>query len=237
MGTHKLLSGLLFLLGLALIIGGFFLFGTNLANDIFVLNIVVSTIVFSLYFFDILFPLVDFKDSSQRTVGSLGIRWFVVIIYSALAIALMIVANLKNPPFTFSIQLLVQGILAFGLVLGFITVHNSAKKVSNVYQREQQARSLLNEMKDATYNLVQKTRNMENLPPYLKSKIEQISEDMRYISPSNNQEATELEKDFLDKLQNINLYLNRENIDLDAIEKDIQVCKQVYERRKQIYSI
>lgn len=236
MSTSKLLSGILYLLGVALIVGGFYLFGSGLPEKIFVLNIIVSSVIFLLIFADLFYPLIDFKDKSQRRVGSLGIHWAAISTYSVLAISLMLVANLVQPSFSFNLQLILHGVLVFVLLLGFIARSNVSDKVNQVYNEEQEQRYLLEKVKKAAYGLSARIQYMDELPASLRLKAEQLSESIRYISPTNNSEAVSLESELLNKIEDINLYLNREYIDPPTLEKEFLAYDQAYKKRKLIYS-
>src|SRR5665647_2588497 len=97
MNTKNIFSILLLLIGEALIIISFLYFGSNLASEILTLDTIVSTILYSLFFIDILIPMVDFKDKSQRVIGSLGLRWFVTSLYTLSAIGMMIIFFIGRP--------------------------------------------------------------------------------------------------------------------------------------------
>jgi hypothetical protein len=120
MNTKKIISWLLLLFGEILIITAFILFRGDLADNILVLGIVVSSIIYGLFFVDILVPWIDFRDKSQRRVGSMGVRWFVTWLYAIVAIAVMIIANIIALDWTFATQLIYSWRFAVPFVFGFV---------------------------------------------------------------------------------------------------------------------
>jgi len=149
MNTKKIFSLLLVIFGEALIILCFLHFGRNVQTEILTLNIVVSSIIYCLLFIDIIIPWVDFKDKSQKTIGSIGLRWFFTFFYMLLAIGAMVVFN-SVKPIHFTNQIIIQGILFFFLLLGFFMAFSTSDKVKEVYVEEKQNRDRVDEMKKAT---------------------------------------------------------------------------------------
>ena len=126
MNSKKIFSILLLLAGDALIIFSFLNFGKNLSTEILSLNIVVSTIIYALFFIDILFPMVNFGDKSHKTIGSLGLRWFFTIFYTIVAIAAMFFLN-YGASISISIQVIINSILFFLLLLGLFSAASSSQ--------------------------------------------------------------------------------------------------------------
>ena len=85
MSERKTISLILILFGEALLIYCFLSFGKNLQQDILLLNIIVSSLVYFTWAIDFITPLVKFSDKTQKQIGSIGIRWFVTFFYSVVA--------------------------------------------------------------------------------------------------------------------------------------------------------
>ena len=128
MNAKKIFSLLLVLFGEALLILCFLHFGRNVQAEILTLNIVVSSIIYCLLFIDIIVPWVNFKDKSQKTIGSIGLRWFFTFFYMLLAIGAMVVFN-SVKPIHFTNQIIIQRILFFLILLGFFMACCSSDRV------------------------------------------------------------------------------------------------------------
>ena len=231
----KILSWLLLLFGEALIIAAFIIFRGETADNIFILNIIVSSVIYASFFVDILVPWIDFSDKSQRQIGSLGLRWFFVFFYAILAIATMICCNrVYNLPF--ATQLIIHGILFFLLLLGLLGAIHSGDKVKRVYEQDTENRSRLIEMKDAMRNLKNRMNHIDGLPGAFTRQIDALEEDLRFISPSNNQEAHELETAFVKIINDIGFAVSDFSMNQEKIESDLKKIERIYQNRKNIYS-
>ena len=235
MNTKKIMSWLLFLFGEALIIAAFLSLQGNLPDDILILNIVVVSIVYGLFFIDILVRWIDFKDKSQRRVGSMGVRWLVTWLYAIVAIAVIIAANVGYD-LTFSAQLIIHGVLLFLLFLGLLGALHVSDKVQQVHQIETANRSGVTEMKKAMVNLKDKINETSNLPEDFIRKINALEESLRFISPTENSEAYELERTFIDTIHAIAFALTNYSLNEQQIEHNLKKCERIYQNRKQIYS-
>jgi hypothetical protein len=230
----NILSWLLLLFGEAIIIAAFILFGGRLTDEILVLNIVVSTVIYGVFFIDALVPWIGFGDKSQRKVGSLGVRWFVSWMYAAAAIATMLVCY--HFDCSAALQLIIHCALIFFLILGFMASLHSGDKVQEVYQQETLNRSGIVEMKKAMTNLRNKMNDTASLPEYFTARIHSLEEGLRFISPSNNAEAHELENAFSEIVNDISFAVSDFQMNEEAIESKLKKLEGIYQRRKSIYS-
>lgn len=235
MDTKKIISWLSLLLGETLIITTFILFRGNLTDNVLTLNIIVSTIIYGLFFVDILIPLADYSDKSSKAIGSIGVRWLATWLYGIVAVAAMIISNISLN-LIFSTQLIIHGILFFLLLLGFVAALHSSDKVNEVYVQETANGNGINEMKSAMQGLKYKMSNNSELPDYFLNRINELEKDLRFISPSNNQEANDLESSFIDTLNNISIEIYDFAMNEESIKKNLQKCEWIYQRRKNIYS-
>ena len=235
MKTQKIFSILLFLIGEILIVICFLYFGRNLGSDLLSLNIVVSTIIFSLFFLDIFFPLVDFKAKGQKTVGSLGILWFFRGGYMLLAIGAMLFFNL-NKPVDFGSQVIIHGIIFFVLCIGLYFAFFASEKVGEVNTAESKIRGHLEEMIQATREVRVKLGQLQNIPETLLNRMEALQDNLRFISPCNTQNAVELETDFINEIKAVQNCFFDIPINDDKLIGHIQNCERIYTERKQFYS-
>ena len=235
MNTRKLFQVLLLLTGEALIVICFLYFGRNLNPKLLTLNIIVTTIIFLLYTIDIIFPLVDFKDKSQQTIGSIGIRWFFTLFYTLIAIGAMVIFNTIKP-LDITSQAIIQGIFFFLLSLGLYFTLSSSDKVQEVFLEEKQNRSQVEAMKKATKEVQLKLNQMKDIPADLIIRTTVLQDNLRFISPCNNQEAFDLEINFLNEIKTVQDCLFDTPLNYDRIIENIQNCERIFKERKQSFS-
>ncbi len=228
-------SLLWWVLGELLIIACFLHFGRNVEQPFQILNIIISSIVFSLYFIDVLFPLVNLKDKSARKVGSIGIRWFLTIIYSLVAIGAMLVFGLAIH-LDLASQILIHGILLFLMTLGMWGAYSTVKKVEGVYQKQTEERQQMDEIKRNIGIVKAKLEKRKDTPVPIMNGIKNLQEDIRFISPANASEAFDLEIRILAEIKMINRGLDEEPVDFEKMQETIQNCSRLFLERKQIYS-
>ena len=234
MDIRKILSWVALLGGEAIIITAFIFFKSDSADNIGVLNIVISSLIYGLFFVDILVPWVDLADNSQKKVGSLGLRWFFTWLYAVSAIALMFIVSLGNLDFKWS--LILQCILLFLLVLGFIASLTASDKVEEVYQQELQNRNGINEMKSAMRDLKDRMSGVTGLPDSFKTRINSLEEDLRFVSPANNEEAYGLEKSFSNIVSDISFAISDFQMNEEVIESNLKKLERIFQNRKLVYS-
>jgi uncharacterized protein (UPF0333 family) len=235
MNSNKIFSVLLMLAGEAILIICFLYFGSNLTTGILTMNIIVSSIVYALFLLDILFPMVDFKDKSQKTIGSLGLRWFFTSLYTLAAIVAMIIFNTVKP-IDLNSQILIHAIILFFLMLGLYMSISSSQKVQEVYTAESKTRDHITEMKKATKDVMLRLEKMQNIPSDINSRINLLYENLRFISPSDNKDAFKLESDYLIEINAVKDCLFDIPLNQDKIKENIQHCESTYKERKQIFS-
>lgn len=235
MNAKKIFSLFIALFGEALIILGFLHFGKNLQSEILTLNIVVSSIIYCLVFVDFIFPWVNLKDKAQKQIGSIGLRWFFTYLYIALAIAAMVIFNTVKP-IHFTNQILIHGILFFVVLLGLFLAFSSSDKVREVYFEEKQNRDRIDEMKKATKELQLKLDAMNNIPPEIISRINELQENLRYLSPSNNNEALVLESKFVEEVNKLSNCFSDNPLNMEVVISNIKNCERTYKERKQVFS-
>jgi len=235
MNAKKIFSLLLVIFGEALLILSFLHFGRNVQTEILTLNIVVSSIIYCLLFIDIIVPWVNFKDKSQKTIGSIGLRWFFTFFYTLLAVGAMVVFN-SVKPIHFSNQIIIQGILFFFLLLGYFMAFSSSDKVREVYVEKKQNRDRVDEMKKATKEIQLKIGQMKNIPNDIVNKLNDLQENLRFLSPCNNSNAYELEAKFVEDMRALNGCFFDIPLNLEKINDNIQNCNRTLKERKQVFS-
>jgi len=235
MSIKKILSWLLLLFGEAILITAFVLLRGETPDNILVLNILVSTVIYALFFLNFRAPWSDLNDRSQKQIGAIGIRWFTVWFYSIAAVAVMLAANLALE-LSFVIQLVIHLVLLFFLLLGIMASFHSSDKVKEVYEQETANRSGIFEMKQAALVLKDKISETAGLPDDFIKRINMLEESLRFISLSESSEAHALEQSFIEAINDIRFALKDYSLNAEQIEDNLKKCERLYQNRKNIYS-
>lgn len=235
MNSKKLYSSLLLLAGEILIIISFLHFGRNSDSNFILLDIIVTTIIYCLLTHNILFSTNNFKDESHKNIGSHGINWFFSFFYIIVVILAMVYFQMFKPISIYS-QIILHGILFFLLMVGFFLSFLSSQKVYEIFKVENKKRSRIEEMKKATKEVQNKIALTQNVPIEIIPAIALLHENLRFISPCNNQEAFELETSFINEMKSIHDCLFDIPINSDKIVANMQKCERTFKERKQIFS-
>jgi hypothetical protein len=151
------------------------------------------------------------------------------------AIAAMIMSRFV-PEFIFTKQLIIHCILLFFLLLGMWFSNRTADKVKDVYISETQNRNGINEMKTAIQNLKNRMNNLSNFPENFIQRIDVLEENLRFISPSENNEAHSLEQQFISTVNDISFTFSDFSMNENAIENSLKKVERIFQNRKAIYS-
>jgi hypothetical protein len=155
--------------------------------------------------------------------------------YLLIAIGAMIVFNTVKP-IPFSSQLLVHSILFFLLLVGLFTVFSSMEKVNDVFHTEKQRIEGIEKMRSAVKVLQMKLETMDNIPAEITIQINEIHDNIRYLSPCNNPNARELENQFVDNIKSLSDCFFDIPLSIEKINSRIKICNITYKERKQIFS-
>ena len=236
MNIRRKLSLIALVLGEILLITAFLLLGTNLATNILILNIVVASLVYALFFIDVLFPWIHLGKQQPIEVGSLGVRWCFTWIYAFAAIGVMLCANIFFSWF-FVLRFVIQATLIFLLILGMIAVLSAADRVGEVPISENSIGAGISEMKQVMSNLKIQISTLPDLPENLVHRINSLNENLRYISPANTIEAREIENLFCQEANNILIVISDYKYNTTTIENHLKKMELLYQNRKSVYSI
>lgn len=196
-----------------------------------VIDIIASTLIWSTFCIDIFHPLMD-DEKHPRQAGSLGVRWTVTWVYALLAIGIMVAGRLMTWPI---LAIGVAQVVALVvLILGFWGASHVGDKVEAVAAHEQQKLDGRASMTNALRQLKNEIALMPQLPPYVKSKIDEFSENMRFITPNSSAEAQSLERQFVEETDNVRFALAHFEINEEAINKSLQRMMMILTDRKNI---
>ena len=230
---RKILSWSVILAGEALIIAAFLLWG-KYEQNVMILNIVATSVVFALLGFDFLFPWFDLKERSQKRIGSISVWWFAATIYSIAALA---VVFLWSSTWPFSLLLIVHLALLLLLVLGLIASMGVADTVETVFVEQQAQRAGVDDMKRAARKLQTKVECcVEPISPDHKGRINELVENLRFVTPANVDEAVELEREFVEVVSRLALRFDEYSLNQQTIERELREAEGIYRTRKSIFS-
>ena len=220
-------------LGLALVVSGWFLWGDQSQTDIFALNIAVSVVAYVVMFIDILFPWGNFREKTQRRIGNLAMRWFVQYGYSLAAIALLIICNLAD--LTFEVSLFLQCGLLILLLFGIATAKTSGNKIAEVSEEISHVVDCVELMRNGQDSLLEAAYDA-SAPAELIEKIKRLGDDLRFISPSNSEASRNVENQIIELFaQSSSLFSNYE-INNELINSNIEKASRLIQKRKSTYS-
>ena len=230
----RVLSWGAFGLGIVLIIGGWFLWGDRTIVPNFVLNIVVSIIMYCLLFLDLLISWRKPEDKSDSRIGNTGLRWTVTFIYIVAAIVIMIVSS--NKDLEFVTRLFWQGGALVLLIAGLALVMFSASNIKKVDTDQRVVRAGVDIMRRELKNLHYDTLDKGDVPQELVSRINTLIEEMRFVSPSNSEEAKDLENRFVELVGKARFMVSSYTFNAEAFAAEISKMERVFKDRKSTYS-
>lgn len=181
-------------IGLAIIIGGFLLFQDKFEGRVLVLDIVMACGLFCSAALYIIFPLIDREDEEGKDVGMLGINLKLLGYCSIVSVAIIALGFAFDVPFEY--QLLAQMVVLLLVCLGkFLSLH-SGEQVARVHHAEQSQMAGKHSIREAAMKLLS-TAEINGLGDAdLLGQIRALAEDTRYVIPSSNNAATDLDATF-----------------------------------------
>lgn len=143
--------------------------------------------------------------------------------------------------------LLYQGILPLGataavILLMFMVVsvyiyltYMTQKHVKDVGEEEKVKKSSVIDLRHDTSELAMKLAGKFPENEVLLKKAKKISEDLRYLSPSDNTEAKRIEKEMSKALSDLIKKLSTGACSADAVEEQVDAIGMLYQQRKSIF--
>lgn len=228
------LSYIVLVAGLALIFTGFFLFvPDDKRNDIFWLDLAVACFVFLVASFTELIFFGVNKDF-EKQVGSLGIRFVYVRFYVLAAIAIIIIGYFDKVGFR--LQLFFQLLAAFILLLGYFFSHLSSSKVVSVKaEQEMQRRGKDEILRTLNQFEILITKDTAKFGAE-KQKIDALKETVRYLSPTNNQSANEIDAEIATTIQQAYAIAKDKDDGKAEVFSLLNRCEELLKLRKNSYS-
>ena len=204
-----------------------------IAPEVRILDMVVLSIIIWLWGYDLFRPLVTIGKKHPTEVGSNGVRWVSAIIYTALAATFALVSVVCEIPLAF--QILGHAVLVLLLIVMLGGVSLSASKIKEVGQAEDKKLQGVEEMRRAMRKLEDETAMQHDVPEDVTRQVQACSEALRYMAPTNNQEAMQLEKQFVDIVRDTTIAISAYDRNASRIEQNLARMKKVLENRKNTY--
>lgn len=234
MSLKNILSWGAFGLGYVLIICGWLLFGDRSDTSIFILNIVVSLVMYSVIFSDLLISWNKPEDKSQRRIGNTGLRWAVTLFYVVIAFVLIVLSNLFS--WSFSVQLFAHSIAIVGLIAGYALVAHSANNIGNVTSQQSIAKSGVDMMRREAKSLHYDMLDKGDIPAELSQRVAQLVDDMRFIAPANSEDARLLEQRFVDIISRARVMVSSFTLNHEELAMELSKAERTLKDRKATYS-
>jgi len=235
MGKKSNLWALLILFaGWGLIVTGFFLLIPEVdRNDVFWLNISVVSVVFLVNYINF-FGLFGLHLNFDSQVASLGIRWSFIRLYSIMAILAIVFCWYYKVEFRY--QSYIQLFVGFFLLLTIFLAQLSSEKSSSVAIEQEDNRAGKTEI----LRLIQEFDRMfsSNTDSWQTEKqaIDRLKENVRYLSPSNDKSARNLDKEIVVTLQKAYNCLGGTDAERAEFPSFLKTCESLLTLRKSTFS-
>lgn len=110
--------------------------------------------------------------------------------------------------------------------------------IASVNKMEKVKRSGVDELRTKTEKLKIRSEILPSDYEDIKAKISKLSDDMRYLSPSDNDEAIRLENELISRIDGLiqdPIFVSTDNIGMEATQKRIVEIELLIKERKAIY--
>jgi hypothetical protein len=85
-------------------------------------------------------------------------------------------------------------------------------------------------------SLKDKINDTPELPDYFVKRVNTLEEGLRFLSPTDNSEAYELENEIVGAFNAIRIALNDYAMNKEQIDRNLNKCDRLYQNRKNVYS-
>lgn len=229
----KLLGYLVLIIGLFVIITGFFLFIPSYdRTDVHLLDLAVACWVFLVLAVTEL-GLMGFHSDVTGKIAGLGIRLISSRLYALLAIG--IIAYGIHDSLVFTHQLFIQMVLILLLMISYFFTKVSEDKAASVKVEQDHNRISKTAIRDAISELESLTHQQLGQYALEQQKIEYLKEMVRYLSPTNNDRAIDMDMEAARLLGQAAVAI-RNNQETPAVLALLNRCEDVLKLRKNTYS-
>lgn len=208
-----------------------FLYGA-MPQNLFWLDLIISVVAYALVYLRAVQPMADLDDPAHRQVSFLGLSLVSVSAYAIGAVLAMVVMHFAGAGF--KVQLLVQIILAFLLLLSFMVGARMCDKTVEVFNQQQQMLSGLDSLRRAFTRLDRTVAVTAAIPAAVKGHITELKGKVRYITPSNNLEAVDLEREMVGKIGRLESLCADYELNAESIDRALAELDHIMDERKSI---
>jgi hypothetical protein len=235
MKAKNILLYTVFFGGLALLVSFFFVWrGESTPDNIFYLNLAVGVITYLVVAGTLLLRDSRAKESEGSMIGAWGVKWVVLTAYPIASIGAMLLMSFLGLGFTF--QLFVHIILILLLAAGFAGVFATSDKIRSVQAKQDNDRNGVLEMKRAISDIQDAILDCPEATPQFKNRINEMDQALRFISPSDSQQARDYQEKFVQTAFDIQVAMKSFEMNADRIEVMLQKLDRIYNQRKNTYS-
>lgn len=218
----------------ALLIAGFLLFGSQLPTNVLVLDIICASIALQGAILGFASPLVDRSNPAQPQIGSMGISLTGLNLYLVLCLGTIVVGIVN--PLSFKVQAILQCAWLVLALLFFVFSAKAKEQTEEVYVAEKQKRDGVQQMRSAMRRTTDAACS-PGVPADVKSSIDSLAEELRFVSPCDSVEASDYEDIFCSTMDRLTRALNSSyEMNADNIAADIEKARRALANRKNAYS-
>lgn len=157
---------------------------------------IIVAICYAVIFGSLLFSKFITKSVDER-IGTWFFDWPARCLF---VIILAVSAGLGFYIDNFNICYIIDGVAVFLYMLALVCSTKTTKHILTVQQVEVKNRVLIDEVRKASLSLSIVTQSLPDEFAIQKKRVEAIKEELRYLSPSSNQDAHRIEESILKQL-------------------------------------
>lgn len=218
------------LLGYALIIGGFVVFGSALDSDVRLLDVVVACVVFTQAVLMSAFPIIDVRRRAHREVGMMGAHYVAVSLYSLVAIGVIVAG--AAIPLSFACQLMAQGGALFLLIVARVAVLHAGDTVERVAGREEAMSAAKDSVMSRIDSLALAAMRARGVDPAILARVEGVKDDVRFLSPSLKPEARQADASIIALADEAAALLKSAELNRERIAETMTEIEMLVSQRK-----
>ena len=222
-------SLILLIFGEAIIISAFLLVGEP-SHEKYLCMSVSSVIYILLCWQSFVNRWINLKDKAQRGVGSLGVKWLGIFLYSFVSILAMVGCNLLEVPF--EAQVIIHCVLFFFLLVYIFTGRYIEQKTADVHAKEAAFTENRDILKFELNNLRRKISVKNDFPNWIFERISKMEDEARYIAPNDSPQAQSLDKSFLESLKKLETAIDFDNLEQVKTDELLKMCEITLTERK-----
>lgn len=218
------------LLGYVVLVGAFIIWGGQVPKDVMILDVVMSCVIYTVFAETTFFPMLNLRHKSHKEVGMMGLHYSSIILFAIVSVIVMAVGITYR--FSFFSQLIGQLIALFVLFVWRTATLHSGEKIEQIYKEEQTLIQNKDKLSLQMERLVDIMRTTANIDPLVAERIGVINEELRFISPSNQQQALILEEELIGKIRVMSIMFKDYEANKENIDMEVEQLGYILEKRK-----